>query len=102
MGLREGQKIKETRKLRDPDPNINPPKFGTLHKVKCNVGLVSFYVIFNTSWVERKRKRKRKHCFIQQVKKKTCSPIHDPRVNQRACEGLVSTLVGRPPKKEQL
>lgn len=88
MGLHEGPKIKKTMKLRDPDPNVNPPKFGTLHKVKSNVGLVSFYVIFNTTWVERKGKG-RKHRFIQQVKK-ACSPLHDPRVNQRACEGLVS------------
>lgn len=102
MGLREGQKIKETRKLRDPDPNINPPKFGTLHKVKCNVDLVSFYVLFNTSWVERKKEKEKETLLHSTSKKKTCSPIHDPRVNQRACEGLVSTLVGRPPKKEQL
>lgn len=34
--------------------------------------------------------------MLRSTSKKTCSPIHDPRVNQRACEGLVFTLERRP------
>ena len=48
VGLHEGPKIKETLELRDPFPNVNPPRFGTIRKVKSNVGLVSFYFMFDT------------------------------------------------------